>query len=87
MTLSPIRPAEPLIDLDTGRLSAFGSRFFTSLVNAVNLGISHVQSMTAAEFAALATPTDPMIVYVSNATAGQRFKGYDVTAGAWVNIA
>jgi UDP-N-acetylglucosamine:LPS N-acetylglucosamine transferase len=87
MNVPQIRAGEPIIDTQTGQFTPFAERFINGLVNAVNLGISRVPSMTAAEFAALAVPTDPIIVYVSDATAGQRFKGYDVSAVAWVVIA
>lgn len=32
------------------------------------------------------TVTDPALIYVSDAAAGQRFQGWDVTAGAWVPL-
>lgn len=30
--------------------------------------------------------TGPVVVYVSDAVAGSRFQGWDVTAGAWVAL-
>lgn len=33
-----------------------------------------------------ATTTGAQIVYVSDATAGNRYKGWDATAGAWVSL-
>lgn len=33
-----------------------------------------------------ATTTGAQIVYVSDASSGQRFKGWDATAGAWVPL-
>lgn len=34
----------------------------------------------------LPTPDAPLVVYVSDETAGSRFQGFDVTAGTWVAL-